>query len=45
MSEVTMIGIDLAKRVFQPHGACANESGNLTYNMPAKRMISGLVFK
>ena len=24
MSEVTMIGIDLAKRVFQLHGACAN---------------------
>jgi transposase len=24
MSEVTMIGIDLANRVFQLHGACAN---------------------
>ena len=24
MSEVTLIGIDLAKRVFQRHGACAN---------------------
>ena len=24
MSEVAMIGIDLAKRVFQLHGACAN---------------------
>ena len=24
MSEVTMIGIDLAKRVFQLHGSCAN---------------------
>ena len=24
MSEVTMIGIDFAKRVFQLHGACAN---------------------
>jgi transposase len=24
MSEVTMIGIELAKRVFQLHGACAN---------------------
>jgi transposase len=24
MSEVTIIGIDLAKRVFQLHGACAN---------------------
>jgi transposase len=24
MSEVSIIGIDLAKRVFQLHGACAN---------------------
>lgn len=24
MSEVAMIGIDLAKRVFRLHGACAN---------------------
>ncbi|AXI49092.1 hypothetical protein C1J03_23505 (plasmid) [Sulfitobacter sp. SK012] len=27
MSEVTMIGIDLAKRVFQLHVACASGTG------------------
>ena len=41
MSEVTMIGIDLAKRVFQRHGACAN--GTVVFRKKLTR-VQRLVF-
>lgn len=41
MTEVTIIGIDLAKRVFQLHGARHDGSADFRCAAPAKRCCHG----
>jgi len=42
MSEVTIIGVDIAKRVFQLHGACANGTVVFRRKLTRARFMSFL---
>lgn len=42
MSEVTIVGVDLAKRVFQPHGARSDESIGFRKKLSRNRRLAFL---
>lgn len=42
MSDVAIIGLDLAKRVFQPHGARADGSVAFRFKLPRARVLDFL---